>query len=47
MAAFLDIAACSLVEVDRRFRVEYCLYHQHDYYTALYSRRLSSSYSPP
>jgi hypothetical protein len=33
MAAFWDIAPCSLVEVDRRFRSAYC-HHQSDEYTA-------------
>jgi hypothetical protein len=28
MTAFWDIAPCSLVEVDRRFRSAYCLHHQ-------------------
>jgi hypothetical protein len=28
--AFLDVASCSLVEVDRRFRGECCLHHQGD-----------------
>jgi hypothetical protein len=28
MTAFCDIAPCSLVEVDRRFRDAYCLYQQ-------------------
>jgi hypothetical protein len=30
MAVFWDIAPCSLVEVDRRFRCAYCLHHQGD-----------------
>jgi hypothetical protein len=30
MTAFWDIAPCSLVEVDRRFRCAYCLHHQGD-----------------
>jgi hypothetical protein len=30
MTAFLDIAPCSLVEGDRRFRSVYCLHHQGD-----------------
>jgi hypothetical protein len=48
MAAFLDIAPCSLVEVDRRFRGASCLHHlnvgllQRDY-TTLYLRRLPFS----
>jgi hypothetical protein len=49
-SAFWDIAPCSLVEVDQRFRGAYCLYNQGDYrnvgllrdYTPLYSIRLSS-----
>jgi hypothetical protein len=28
MAVFWDVAPCSLVEVDRRFRGTYCLHHQ-------------------
>jgi hypothetical protein len=45
MTGFWDIAPCSLVEVDRRFRGVYCLHHlvgllQRDY-TVLYTRRLS------
>jgi hypothetical protein len=28
MTAFWDIAPCSLVDVDRRFRGAYCLHHQ-------------------
>jgi hypothetical protein len=28
MAVFLDVAPCSLVEIDRRFRGAYCLHHQ-------------------
>jgi hypothetical protein len=30
MIAFTEIALCSLVEVDRRFRGAYCLHHQGD-----------------
>jgi hypothetical protein len=30
MTAFLDIAPCTLVEVDRRFRGAYCLHYQVD-----------------
>jgi hypothetical protein len=30
MKAFKDIAPCSLVEVDRRFREAYCLHHRDD-----------------
>jgi hypothetical protein len=30
MTAYWDIAPCSLVEVDRRFRGAYSLYHQDD-----------------
>jgi hypothetical protein len=30
MRVFWDIAPCSLVGVDRRFRVAYCLHHQRD-----------------
>jgi hypothetical protein len=56
------IAPCSLVEVERRSRFEYCFHHQPDNggstqlwnvgstqrdHTALYPRRLSSSYSTP
>jgi hypothetical protein len=35
MTAFWDIAPCSLVEVDRRFRGAYCLHHQDDELIAL------------
>jgi hypothetical protein len=28
MTAFWDVAPCSLVEVDRRFRCTYCLHHR-------------------
>jgi hypothetical protein len=31
MTAFWDIAACSLIEVDQRFRDAYCLRHQGDF----------------
>jgi hypothetical protein len=50
MIAFWNIAPCSPVEVDRRFRGAYCLHHQDNdtllqrNYTALYSRRLPSSF---
>jgi hypothetical protein len=30
MAVFWDFAACSLVEIDRRFRGAYCLHHKGD-----------------
>jgi hypothetical protein len=30
MTAFWDIAPCSLIEVDRRFRGAYCVHHQGD-----------------
>jgi hypothetical protein len=30
MTAFWDVAPCSLVEVDRRFRGVYCLHYQDD-----------------
>jgi hypothetical protein len=30
MIAFWDVWPSSLVEVDRRFRVSYCLHHHHD-----------------
>jgi hypothetical protein len=53
MTAFCDVEPCSLVEVNRRFRSAFFL-HQHGdtsvtsvYFTALYARRLSPSYSPP
>jgi hypothetical protein len=54
-AEFWDIAPCTLVTVDRRFRSAYCLHHQgrddggknvgllQRDYTALYYRRLSTS----
>jgi hypothetical protein len=28
MTVFCDVAPCSLVETDRRFRDSYCLHHQ-------------------
>jgi hypothetical protein len=28
MAVFWDVAPCSLVDIDRRFRCAYCLHHQ-------------------
>jgi hypothetical protein len=31
MIVFWDVASCSLVEIDRRFRGAYCLHHQDDY----------------
>jgi hypothetical protein len=49
MTAFWDVTPCSLVEVDLRFRGEYCLHHHdavHDC-TALHPWKLSHSYSPP
>jgi hypothetical protein len=30
MTAFRDIALCSIVEADRRFRGAYCFHHQGD-----------------
>jgi hypothetical protein len=54
MTAFSDNAPCSLVEVDRRSRGAYCLYHHGTSqtsvhlprdYEAQYPTRLSSSYS--
>jgi hypothetical protein len=30
LTVFWDVAPCSLVETDRRFRGAYCLYHQGD-----------------
>jgi hypothetical protein len=30
MTAFWDVAPCSILELDRRFRCAYCLYHQGD-----------------
>jgi hypothetical protein len=42
MIAFWDMAPCSLVEVDGRFRGAYCLRHRGGaIITAPYSRRLS------
>jgi hypothetical protein len=42
MIAFWDMAPCSLVEVDGRFRGAYCLRHRGGaIITASYSRRLS------
>jgi hypothetical protein len=39
---FCDVAPCSHVEVNRRFRGEYCLHHQGDHrdYKALHPRKL-------
>jgi hypothetical protein len=30
MAVFCDVAPCSLLETDKRFRGAYCLHHQGD-----------------
>jgi hypothetical protein len=32
MAAFWDVAPCSLVEVDQRFRGAYCIHHQEGHF---------------
>jgi hypothetical protein len=32
MAVFWDIAPCSLVKIDRRFKGAYCLHHQVNFY---------------
>jgi len=55
--AFWDIAPCSVVVVDRRFRGAYCLYYQgydpwnigllQRDFTVRYPVRLKSSYSSP
>jgi hypothetical protein len=37
MAEFRDVAKCSMVEVDRRFRGAYCLRHQVDESLNFYS----------
>jgi hypothetical protein len=52
---FWDMAQCSFVEVDRRFRGAHCLHLRHIInvgilqrdYIAPYPRKLSSSYQPP
>jgi hypothetical protein len=33
MVVFLDVASCSLLDIDRRFREAYCLHHQGDHFT--------------
>jgi hypothetical protein len=38
MKTFWNIASCSLVEVDRRFRSAYCLHNQGDSFKALNAR---------
>jgi hypothetical protein len=53
ITVFSDVAPCSLVEVDRRFRGAYSFHNQGDQnssetsvsYAVQYPRRLSSSYS--
>jgi hypothetical protein len=51
-AVFLDIAACSLVDIDRRFRGASCLHHQRgrlcDFgqYMLDYTKQHQSLYSP-
>jgi hypothetical protein len=47
MAVFWVVALCSLVEIYWRFRGPWCLHHHLPDYTALQTRRHSSSYSPP
>jgi hypothetical protein len=42
----MAIALCSFNDAARRFGGVYCLDHRREY-TALYSRKLQSSYSPP
>jgi hypothetical protein len=42
MAVFMDVALCSLVYTDQRFRCSNCLHHQGDHlsdYAAQHSRR--------
>jgi hypothetical protein len=41
MAVFWDVAPCSLLDIDRRFRGAYCLHHQGD---ALISPEICGSY---
>jgi hypothetical protein len=41
MKAFWDVAPCSLVEVDRRFKGAHCLHHQGDDGTSLKRRSTS------
>lgn len=46
MAVFRDVALCSLVDVDRRFRRDYCLHHQGDFMTlGLSTRNVIFTYS--
>jgi hypothetical protein len=42
MTAFLDVAPCCLLEVDRRFRSACCLHLQHDDECTSLKRRSSS-----
>jgi hypothetical protein len=50
VAVFWDVASCSLVDIDGRFRGAYCLHrhgrHMPDY-TAQHLRRQRNSYLPP
>jgi hypothetical protein len=43
MSIFWDVAPCSLVEIDRRFRGAYCLHHQGDVGPHTHSRILPHS----
>jgi hypothetical protein len=50
--AFWDVAPCSLIRVDRRFRDVYCLYHQggdggkQNSETSVYSKQTTQRYIP-
>jgi hypothetical protein len=44
--AFWDIAQCNLVRVDRRFTGAYCLHHQVNCETSVYSNENTLSYIP-
>jgi hypothetical protein len=43
MTVFWDVAPCSLVATDRRFRGVHCLHHQGDEYKVHHYRRQASS----
>jgi hypothetical protein len=44
MTVFWDVALCSLVEINRRFRDAYCLHHQGDEASFLLCARIINSY---
>jgi hypothetical protein len=48
VAFFWDVAPCSVVEIDRRFRDAYCLHHEVDRQThgATSQKTVSSYWSP-